>query len=451
MIPLTPLEPWVARKISHPALHLDRITLEEYQLERLRQVIGLAEEKSSFYRRHLAGVDPARLRQFKDFEQVPFLTAEDLRTDGIQFLCVSQSEIARVVTLDTSGTSGNPKRCYFTRADQDLTIDFFGVGMTSLVDLGDRVLILLPGESAGSVGDLLHAGLQRRGITALKHGPVFDVNETLNRMALDQITALVGVPVQVLALARAWQRSRPAACDPPRAVLLTTDHVPAAITLALRCIWGCQVFNHYGMTEMGLGGGVSCAAQTGYHLREADFYFEIIDPATGRPVPNGESGEVVFTTLTRQGMPFIRYRTGDLSRFLPQPCPCGTQLRTLAFLRQRISGILPLGEGSFSLSDLDEALFPLDGLIDFQATFYPDSQPQLLSLEIFTFPGELPEDQILLDALGAIPVLQNAVQSGNLHLVIQKQDRFPPALGSMRKRTIAICQTGKIGANLGEC
>ncbi len=105
------------------------------------------------------------------------------------------------------------------------------------------------------------------------------------------------------------------------------------------------MFNHYGMTEMGLGGGVDCRALTGYHLREADLYFEIVDPVDGRPLPDGEPGEVVFTTLTRRGMPLIRYRTGDLARFLPGSCPCGTVLRRLDHVQGRLAGRVKVGGG----------------------------------------------------------------------------------------------------------
>ncbi len=80
----------------------------------------------------------------------------------------------------------------------------------------------------------------------------------------------------------------------PRTILLSTDYVPAAIVDVLENIWGCKVFNHYGTTEMGLGGGVECEAYRGYHLHEADMLFEIVNPETGEPVPDGEYGEVVL-------------------------------------------------------------------------------------------------------------------------------------------------------------
>jgi phenylacetate-coenzyme A ligase PaaK-like adenylate-forming protein len=99
--------------------------------------------------------------------------------------------------------------------------------------------------------------------------------------------------------------------------------------------WGCEVFEHYGMTEMGLGGAMACEAHDGYHPREADLLFEIVDPRTGAPLPDGEYGEIVFTTLTRTAMPLVRYRTGDMSRFIPGPCPCGSVLKRLARVADR--------------------------------------------------------------------------------------------------------------------
>jgi phenylacetate-CoA ligase len=106
------------------------------------------------------------------------------------------------------------------------------------------------------------------------------------------------------------------------------------------------VRNIYGMTEMVFGGAVQCEARSGYHMREADLYFEIVDPVRGHSVPDGEIGEIVFTTLTRIGMPLIRYRTGDLSRFIPEPCPCGSSLRRLDKIAGRIASAACLA-GSF--------------------------------------------------------------------------------------------------------
>ena len=152
-------------------------------------------------------------------------------------------------------------------------------------------------------------------------------------------------------------------------VLLSTDYVPRAITETLRNVWDCRVFNHYGMTETGLGGGVECEALDGYHLRDADLYFEVVDHESGEAVADGTTGEVVFTTLTRRGMPLIRYKTGDMAGIVPQPCPCGTFLRRMERVRGRWESGIRLGpESTLTLPDMDEALFRLPGLLDYRAT-----------------------------------------------------------------------------------
>jgi phenylacetate-coenzyme A ligase PaaK-like adenylate-forming protein len=120
-----------------------------------------------------------------------------------------------------------------------------------------------------------------------------------------------------------------------RTVLLTAEYVSDEALAYVKDAWQCEAFEHYGMTEMGLGGAMSCAAHIGYHPREADMIFEIIDPDSGEPLPEGEPGEVVFTTLTRTAMPLIRYRTGDISRWIPGACPCGSVLKRLDRVRDR--------------------------------------------------------------------------------------------------------------------
>jgi phenylacetate-CoA ligase len=378
---LTPLQPWIAAKIGAP-LKFSCQALEDYQLSKLNETLALIRGKSPFYRSKLADVPPG-LTSLQDLENFPFTSADDIRREPLRFLCVPQGEIERVVTLDTSGSSGSPKRLYFTLADQELTVDFFHIGMSTLVGKGDRVLILLPGQTPGSVGDLLFKGLLRLGAVPFKHGPVSDPLRALEIMHHEKIDALVGVPFQVLTLA---------SCDPYglrlKNVLLSTDYVPDAIIHALQKAWGCRVFNHYGMTEMGLGGGVSCEAQHGYHLREADLYFEIIDPISEAPLADGEEGEVVFTTLTRAGMPLWRYRTGDISRFIPGPCPCGSLLKRIAWVWGRLSGQLKLGDGVLSINTLDEALFAVDGLINYSAVLSSHDDHDILVLEVTSVAGK---------------------------------------------------------------
>ncbi|HHY26709.1 MAG TPA: phenylacetate--CoA ligase family protein, partial [Desulfitobacterium dehalogenans] len=265
--------------------------------------------------------------------------------------------------------------------------------------------------------ELLKRGLARAGAGGLVHGPVYNPQAALEHMIGDKANVLVGIPTQILTLAR-LQKKMHASIPPLRSVLLTTDHVPHSIVRELVKVWGCQVFNHYGMTEMGLGGGVDCQGFNGYHLREADLYFEIINPQTGRPVRGGQRGEVVFTTLTRTGMPLIRYRTGDYSRFIPEACPCGTVLRNLERVRSRDRMELGAGE-ILSMADLDEAIFALDGVLNFSAVIAEECGKRILAIEVLT-DGAVSEraKKMMLQAIETYPIIQSVLSSGQTQLAL---------------------------------
>lgn len=425
---LTPIEPWTANKIGRTGQAITRADIEAYQLEKLRATLGLVSVKSRFYRRQLAGV-ALDLAGLADVARLPLTTADDIREDPLQFLCVSQDDILRVVTLDTSGTSGKPKRIYFTRADQERIIEFFRVGMSTFTEHGDRVLILLPGETPGSIGDLLALALDRLDAVGIQHGPVRDPAETLDVMRRERIDVIVGLPTHVLSLVR--QPGQPE--FRLKSALLVSDYVPDAIKRAVEDAWSCAVFNHYGMTEMGLAGGVECEAHRGYHFREVDLYVEIVDPVTGLPLPDGEYGEVVFTTLTREGMPLIRYRTGDVSRFIPEQCPCGTHLKTLERLTHRLSGRAAIGNGVLTMADLDEALFSVEEVLDYSAVLVREKRHDVLRLNVsvtaLTADGV---SAVLREALKAVP----ACQASDLHVDLHVETGKTTCLLAPGKRVI---------------
>lgn len=413
---LSPLEPWINRKIVST-------DIQAWQLARINDTLAWVRSRSPFYRKQL-GEFPESIPCLEELYRFPFTTPDDLRLNPLRFVCVSQDEIRRVVTLQSSGTTGEPKRIFFTADDQQLTIDFFGAGMSSLTEAGERVLILLPGETPGSVGDLLKSGLERWERIPIPYGPVRDPWHALAAIQKNRIDCLVGSPVQVLGLARRWNADHRA----PRTVLLSTDYVPTAIVNELEYRWGCKVFNHYGSTEMGLGGGVECEAHSGYHLREADLLFEIVNEKTGEPVPDGEYGEVVFSTLTRRGMPLIRYRTGDRSRFITGQCPCGTRLRTLEKISARFSELFTVGDKTIQLADFDEALFTLPELLDFSVTLKGDRASTTIVVETQMLTQE--DATILIrEKLGRISSIQD--------VPVEIHCRFNPAeIGGLLKRNI---------------
>lgn len=354
---ITPLEQWNAQKLQiteRPAIAL----LQKYQLGRLRDTLRRVLAHSRFYKEHLRGIDPESFQSMEDLARLPFTEPCAVAERPNDFLCVPPHEISRIVTLATSGTTGKPKRIAFTPEDQEQIVDFFHHGMTTLASECDRILIFLPGKTEGSVGDLLRKAVNRIGCEGIVFGPISDLEEALRAMLDMEPDCVVGIPSQLLALSRHRESGLPPGKIRLKSVLLSTDYAPQAIADSLARTWGCEVYEHYGMTEMGLGGAVECSAREGYHLREADLLFEIVDSATGRQADDGEYGEVVFSTLTRSGMPLVRYRTGDRSRFLTRPCLCGSILRRLERISGRLNEPVRLNDRStISIAQLDEILF----------------------------------------------------------------------------------------------
>jgi phenylacetate-coenzyme A ligase PaaK-like adenylate-forming protein len=415
----TPLDKWIVGKIlgGSSTRSLSLADVNRHQLEKLKETIDYVRSYSSFYRAQLAGFPSGLLRNLEDLKQFPFTTLEDLQERGSEFLCVSQSAIKRVITLQVPGTTAKPRRLYFTEEDIELTTDFFRHGMSTFVEPGQKILVLMPGDRPTSVGDLLVQALRRINVEGVVHGLVTNPDHTVREIVRQKADCLVGIPAQVLSLVR----NETGVLIPHgqiKSVLLSSDYVSPAITQELTRTWGCAVFNHYGSTEMGLGGGVECQAFQGYHLREADLYFEIVDPASGEPQPTGTWGEIVFSTLTRRGMPLIRYRTGDLSRFLTGVCPCGTGLRRLDRVRGRLNDFVRLGKSHWlSTVDLDDVLFPIPGLLDYQAVLTDGNNKDRLDILVHARKGEAEAAlEAVSLALAESEALREPIRDGSVSL-----------------------------------
>ncbi|WP_028588167.1 DVU_1553 family AMP-dependent CoA ligase [Desulfocurvus vexinensis] len=400
-MPGTSLDHWLNRRLDRPAQGPPPgpQELAAWQLARLRETVALARRESPHYCDTLGGIDPAALRAPADLARLPRLDARALRAAPERLLCVSQDAVARVVTLASSGSTGAPKRLFFTTGDLERTVDFFRHGMELLAAPGDTVLALLPGEREGGVGRLLTRGVQALGGRCLCCPEPWDVPAALALLEASGARVLVGAPVHVhalalLAAARGLERGR------VRRALLCWDAVPPGLAWRVEAALGCAVHHHWGMTETGLGGAVGCGQGPGMHLREADLLVEIADPATGAPVADGQWGEIVVTTLGRQAMPLIRYRSGDAGRILPGGCPCASPLRRLDAVPGRLGGERP---GGLSRRALDAAVLALPGVMDYALR----QGPGTLELDLYLLPGTGPRAQAVARALDGLPGLDH--------------------------------------------
>lgn len=310
------LDQWIAEHCGL-TLPLTQAAVDAYQLRALSAQAAYAVEHSRFYRQLYQGYDLSRPLE------LPLISAADLVAAGTGMVCLSQSKIKRIVSLMTSGSTAAPKRIYFSQADLELTVDFFANGMQLLTRAGERVMICMDGTTPDGLGDLLARGLRRMGAEPLIYGYIRDAADAARYALARQPHCLVGVPRQVMAMAELCPELR------PRTVLLSADNIPDSLRQQLEQLWQTSVFAHWGMRETGLGGAVECPAHCGQHIRHADLLLEIVDPSSGERLPDGEWGEIVVSTLTREAMPILRYRTGDISRLISEPCPCGSPLKRL--------------------------------------------------------------------------------------------------------------------------
>lgn len=296
-----------------------------YQDARVRACFSYVKKHSPFYRELYRDI-PA-LEGLMDLARLPLLRDADIRAQGTRMLCVPQEQICRIYT--TGGSTGAPKRLYFTEEELEQTVAYFRAGIPMFLRPGDRALIFLPCRQENSVGRLFGKSVKRLGAVPIYYGLPEDLGDAWKVLTNCRANLLLAAPATALALLEGY-------APLPRldTLLLSSDALRPEARTRLAAAFRCKVFEQYGLTETCFGAGVDCAAGRGYHLREADFFFEIVDEV-GRHVPDGEYGEVVFTTLRRKAMPLIRYATGDISRFLPEPCPCGSMLPLLDRVRPR--------------------------------------------------------------------------------------------------------------------
>lgn len=412
--------------------------LQDWQFDRLRQTMLQAVRNCPFYHERLAGVQTGAIHSPADLEQIPFTTADDLRSGPEGFLCVSQDEIARAVTLASSGSSGPPKRLFFTAGDLERTIEFFRYGIAPMLKKGETILTILPDSRPGGVGSLFSESISLiGGETVLPVNPSC-ISTLLNLLLDNHASCILGPAIQIHALASMLE-SKGLAINHVRSVLLCWDILPQASMQTISRVFGCEIFSHWGMTETCLGGGVDCRGESGMHLREPDFFVEIINPETGKQVPDGHKGEIVISTVSRRAMPLIRYRTGDLGCIMPGQCSCGLPLRRLGAVEGRIDdGILLPGGSRMDMNEFNNIILAQKDILDFTIEYQPDELT--LSFKLDVLPGGKPTQEVKQMLMDNHKIKQ-ACDSHNLNISTSLARQDGTIHSGFGKRSITVKPT----------
>jgi len=294
-------------------------------LKNLQALIKRLEEKSPFYQQRFkaAGIAAADINTMADFEQLPFTDKGDLRNAyplGLQ--AVPDSEVVRIHS--SSGTTGQPVIIPYTAGDVADWAEMFArcyryAGMTE----EDRIQIT-PGYGLWTAGIGFQAGAEKMGAMAIPMGPG-NTQKQLQMMVDLKATVLASTSSYALLLAEEVANQKLGDQIHLKRGVIGSERWGDKMRSRIAEELGIELFDIYGLTEIyGPGISIDCSEHDGLHYWSDYLYFEILDQETLKPVPMGEYGELVITTFRKEGAPLLRYRTHDITRFIPGPCACGS-------------------------------------------------------------------------------------------------------------------------------
>jgi len=314
--------------VYNPSLETaSRGVIERLQLERLREVVHRVYSNNYYYRKKMKerGVAPEDIKTLKDIEKLPHTTKEDLReAQPFGYLITHFENVVEV--HGTSGTTGEPVFVYYTNVDIENWSEIMARSL-AVAGLTKRdVLQITPSFSLFTGGFGFYYGARRIGATIVPTGPGYSKRQIYVMQKLGA-TMLAGIANYAIRLAEAAFEMGidPAKDTKVRKGVFGAEMWSDSLRRKVEQIWDMETFDIYGMAELyGPGVAIDCQYHDGLHVWEDHFIVEVIDPKTGEPVELEEKGELVFTSLTKDAMPLIRYRTRDISRLLDQStCDCG--------------------------------------------------------------------------------------------------------------------------------
>ena len=329
-------------------------------LDGIRRTIKHA-KNSAFYRSRFDGIEPEDIRDESDFLKLPFTGKEDLREAYPLGLCaVPEEDIVRIHT--SSGTTGTPVVIPYTRRDvDDWAVMFSRCYETAGVTRADRVQIT-PGYGLWTAGIGFQLGAELLGAMTVPMGPG-NTDKQIQMMVDLRSTVLTATSSFALLLAEEIERRGLRDKIYLKKALIGSERWGEKMRRRIADELGVELFDIYGLTEIyGPGIGISCEHECGMHMWTDYFYFELIDSKTGERTGPGEIGEIVVTTLRKEGAPLIRYRTHDLTREIPGECPCGRSYPRIDTVLGRSDDMVKVKGVIIYPGMIDELLAGVDGV-----------------------------------------------------------------------------------------
>lgn len=357
---------------------MSREDLEALQLERLQALVKRVYQKIPFYKESFdkAGINPEDIKSLADLTKLPFTVKQDMR-DAYPFglFAVPRKDVVRVHC--SSGTTGTATVVGYTQKDLENWGDCFARALYGAGCGPDSTLQIAYGYGLFTGGLGAHNGGERAGCTVLPMS-TGNTKRQVRLMKDFDVDCLCCTPSYALNIAEVAQEEGYDVHEfPIHAGILGAEPCSGATRAEIEQKMGIQVYDIYGLSEvMGPGVACECEKQHGLHVCEDQFIIEILDPKTLQPVPDGEWGEVVFTTLCKECSPLVRYRTRDISRILVGECECGRTFRRMDRIAGRTDDMMILRGVNVFPSQIEE--------------------------EIVSFPEIAPQYQLILTTKGTL-------------------------------------------------
>ncbi len=345
---------------------LPREALEALQLKRLKNVLEKVYETVPFYRNSFdkAKADPYKVNNLKDIEKFPFTYKTDLRDNyPTGLFTVPQGQVVRLHA--SSGTTGKPTVVGYTQRDIDIWSEVMARSLTSAGLSRHDILQVAFGYGLFTGGLGAHYGGEKIGASVI---PASGGNSKRQIMLLKDlnVTGICCTPSYALNLLEvAKEIGEDIKNFPVKVGVFGAEPWTSEMRKTVEEGWGIDAIDIYGLSEI-IGPGVSCEcieAKNGMHINEDHFFVEVINPETGEVLPHGEVGELVITTITKEAMPLVRYRTRDLSRLIVQPCKCGRTFYRMEKVKGRSDDMLIIRGVNVFPSQVEAVLINKSGVL----------------------------------------------------------------------------------------
>lgn len=334
--------------------------LNETQIEQVDRQIKRLIKSGSYYGEKYKALGIDGIKSQEDFLKLPFSEKNDLRNAyPLGIMACDESEIVRIHS--SSGTTGQPVIIPYTAKDvDDWAIMFARCYEMAGITKNDRIQIT-PGYGLWTAGIGFQAGCERLGAMAIPMGPG-NTEKQLKMMIDLKSTVIAATSSYALMLGEEVTKRGLLDKISLKKGIIGSERWSDAMRARIHDELGIELYDIYGLTEIyGPGIGINCQKDSGIHYWDDYIYIEIINPETGEPVPDGEDGEIVITTLVKEGAPLIRFRTHDLSRIIPEKCSCGSKFPRIDIIKGRSDDMFKVRGVNMFPAQVEEILSKVEG------------------------------------------------------------------------------------------